>query len=75
VSMVKMTVRLHALVLVLWSIGSIGLEAQGAPAMAAKVPTLDVISVKPDKDEDARMGLTGDGLTYSPRPSRSTEIS
>jgi uncharacterized protein (TIGR03435 family) len=61
--MVKMTVRLHALVLVLWSIGSIGLEAQGAPAMAAKVPTLDVISVKPDKDEDARMGLTGDGLT------------
>jgi uncharacterized protein (TIGR03435 family) len=62
-SMVKMTVRVHTLVLVLLSIGSIGLEAQGAPAMAAKVPTLDVISVKPDTEEDARMGLTGNGLT------------
>jgi len=61
--MVKMTVRLRALVLGLLSIGSIGLEAQGPPAMAAKVPALDVISVKPDANEDARMGLTGDGLT------------
>jgi len=61
--MVKMTVRLHALALVLLSIGSIGLKAQGAPAMTPKVPALDVISVKPDPNEDARMGLTGDGLT------------
>jgi len=38
-------------------------QAVGAPAMAAKVPALDVISVRPDKNEDASMGLTGDGLT------------
>ena len=37
-------------------------QAVGAAAMAAKVPVLDVISVRPDTDEDARMGLTGDGL-------------
>jgi uncharacterized protein (TIGR03435 family) len=61
--MVKMTVRLRALVIVLLSIGSIGLEAQGAPATAGKVLALDVISVRPDANEDARMGLTGDGLT------------
>ncbi len=38
-------------------------QAVAAPAMAAKVPALDVISVRPDKDEDARMGLSGDGLS------------
>jgi len=38
-------------------------QSVDAPAIAAKVPALDVISVKPDKDEDARMGLTGNGLT------------
>jgi uncharacterized protein (TIGR03435 family) len=38
-------------------------QAVAAPAMAAKVPVLDVISVKPGKNEDASMGLTGDGLT------------
>lgn len=37
-------------------------QAVGAPPKSAKVPALDVISVKPDPKEDARMGLTGDGL-------------
>jgi uncharacterized protein (TIGR03435 family) len=38
-------------------------QAVAAPMMEAKVPALDVISVRPDTNEDARMGLTGDGLT------------
>jgi uncharacterized protein (TIGR03435 family) len=38
-------------------------QSVGAPATAAKVPALDVISVRPDTYEDASMGLTGDGLT------------
>jgi uncharacterized protein (TIGR03435 family) len=38
-------------------------QAVAAPSPTPKAPQLDVISVKPDKNEDASMGLTGDGLT------------